>query len=522
MSKRNRDRRVLSLVVLLSVCCAARAQTIAGGDADRYFEIEVIDAETRRGIPLVELTTVDEVPYWTDNAGRIAYFEPGHAGQTIFFHVRAFGYNVPKDGFGFQGVRLQIAPGQAAQIELQRINLAERLYRCTGQGLYRDSVLLGRSTPLREPLGAGMVAGQDSIFSVPYRDQLYWFWGDTLRLSYPLGHFRMAGAVSQWPGRGGLDPALGVDYEYFVNEDGFSRPMAELPAKEGVVWLDGIATVADDQISDVMVARFTRRPGLADAYEQGMMKFNDDRQMFERVTNLSTQESWRFLRDHPIEVADGDTRYLVCGNPFPVTRVKRTLAAVLDPQAYESWTCAEPGTDPEKSRPNRDAQGKLIWQWHKGPPVTQQIENRWIKRGEIKPHEARFLPVDAQQPARRVQMHSGTTRWNPYRNRWVMVAIELAGDRQAPSYLGEVWYSEAESPQGPWSTAIKIVTHNKQSFYNPCHHDVFDQQGGRIIYFEGTYCNTFTSSPPTPRYNYNQMMYRLDLDRPELQQAFPH
>ena len=36
--------------------------------------------------------------------------------------------------------------------------------------------------------------------------------------------------------------------------------------------------------------------------------------------------------------------------------------------------------------------------------------------------------------------------------------------------------------------------------------------GGRIIYFEGTYTNTFSGNPqPTPRYEYNQMMYRLDL-----------
>jgi hypothetical protein len=46
--------------------------------APRYFEIHVVDAETGRGIPLVELETVDHVRQVTDNAGRIAYFEPGH------------------------------------------------------------------------------------------------------------------------------------------------------------------------------------------------------------------------------------------------------------------------------------------------------------------------------------------------------------------------------------------------------------------------------------------------------------
>jgi hypothetical protein len=48
----------------------------------------------------------------------------------------------------------------------------------------------------------------------------------------------------------------------------------------------------------------------------------------------------------------------------------------------------------------------------------------------------------------------------------------------------------------------------------------FDQNDGRTIYFEGTYCNTFTTSPATPRYNYNQLMYRLDLGQKRLTEIF--
>ena len=36
-------------------------------------------------------------------------------------------------------------------------------------------------------------------------------------------------------------------------------------------------------------------------------------------------------------------------------------------------------------------------------------------------------------------------------------------------------------------------------------------------FFEGTYTAEFADKPePTPRYNYNQMLYRLDLDDPAL------
>ena len=85
------------------------------------------------------------------------------------------------------------------------------------------------------------------------------------------------------------------------------------------------------------------------------------------------------------------------------------------------------------------------------------------------------------------------------------------------SFLGEIWYAEADAPEGPWLKARKIVTHDKYSFYNPVHHPFLDQKGGRIIYFEGTYTATFSGAKfPTPRYDYNQILYRLDLADPRL------
>src|SRR5262249_29202802 len=48
-------------------------------------------------------------------------------------------------------------------------------------------------------------------------------------------------------------------------------------------------------------------------------------------------------------------------------------------------------------------------------------------------------------------------------------------------------------------------------------HPLFDKQGGRVLFFEGTYTHTFSGNPePTPRYEYNQMMYKLDLADPRL------
>ena len=72
--------------------------------------------------------------------------------------------------------------------------------------------------------------------------------------------------------------------------------------------------------------------------------------------------------------------------------------------------------------------------------------------------------------------------WNAYRQRWIMIATQIHGT----SNLGEVWYAEADTPLGPWTYARKIATHERYDFYNPKQHPYFDQNGGRLIYFEGT------------------------------------
>ena len=101
----------------------------------------------------------------------------------------------------------------------------------------------------------------------------------------------------------------------------------------------------------------------------------------------------------------------------------------------------------------------------------------------MRPSEIRFTPIDSANDRRRVMMHAGTVHWNAHRKRWILIANEQSFDRESPSFLGEVWYSEAASPQGPFSKAVRIVTHDKQSFYNPAHHPFFDEQDGRVGLF---------------------------------------
>ncbi|HQX52027.1 MAG TPA: hypothetical protein PLR25_19065, partial [Planctomycetaceae bacterium] len=275
-----------------------------GTDDDRtdgYFGIQVIDSKTERGVPMVSLTTVDDVTYITDNAGRIALWEPELANQSVFFKVQSPGYQVAKDGFGIEGVRLKIEPGKSATITVTRTNLAERLYRITGRDLYLDSVRLGHETPLKNPLGSGMVVGQDSVQPIQIGEKLHWFWGDTNRLSYPLGLFRTAGAVSELPSAGGLDPSDGIDFTYFTNPDGFARAMIDVPNKEGVIWIHGVCSVKDADGKPQVVTQYSRRKGLEEALEQGLAIWNHERQIFEVLDVIDLDESWRIVRDHPMQ-----------------------------------------------------------------------------------------------------------------------------------------------------------------------------------------------------------------------------
>ncbi len=74
-----------------------------------------------------------------------------------------------------------------------------------------------------------------------------------------------------------------------------------------------------------------------------------------------------------------------------------------------------------------------------------------------------------------------------------------------------------DATDGTVASAVRIVTHDQYSFYNPVHHSFFDRDGGREIYFEGTYTKMFSGREvATPRYEYNQIMYRLDLADPKL------
>jgi hypothetical protein len=485
---------------------------------ESYFAIEVVDDQTGRGVPMVELETTNGVRYYTDSKGLVAFYEPGLMDRRVYFGVTAHGYEFPADGFGIRGITLMTKPGGMERIKIKRLNIAERLYRITGQGIYRDTVLLGHKPPIDQPLLNAEVTGQDGVFTAIYRGKLYWFYGDTNRLSYALGNFSMTGATTDLPQR--IDPSVGFNLKYFAGKDGFAKPMAPMKG-EGVVWLFGLVVLPNESGRERMLAYYQRRRGLGAVLENGFVVYNDDQEVFEKLKEVPLDPAI-FPQGYPFSVKDKDgVGYIYFTAPYPALRVKANWNSYLDLKSYEGYTCLKQGTrysDKNKTQLDRDTSGPVIWAWKPDtPPLTPKQQEELIAAGKMKRDESPFRLQDADS-GKSILLNNCSCAWNEFRKRYIMIASEAFG----ATMLGEVWYSEADQPEGPWVKAKKIITHaNKKGdahdFYNPVHHPFFDQDGGRVIYLEGSYVNTFSGNAhPTPYYEYNQIMYRLDLGDPRL------
>ncbi|MBI5833265.1 MAG: hypothetical protein HZB16_13290 [Armatimonadetes bacterium] len=451
------------------------------------FGLRVIDEQTGRGVPLVEVRSVHERRWVTDSAGWAAITEPELMGRHAFFHLSSHGYEYPKDGFGNRGLAVDVTPGGRVTVKIKRINVAERLYRITGAGIYADSVQLGERVPIAQPLLNGGVLGQDSCVPAVYRGRIYWFWGDTNRVGYPLGNFNTTGAVSDLPGQGGLSPELGVNLTYFGDGKGFVKGMCPIEGPGGPVWLESVVALPDAQGRERLFCCWSKVDANMAPKTQGIGMWNDERNVFEPVTRWEPKIDW-----HPFGqpyVRDG---FCYFGAPWPVLRCRATAEAIVKLDSYEAYL---PAADGYAWRPA-------------AKPITQEREAELIKNGTLRADQARFQvrDVDGGKP---VSIHTGTVRYNAYLKQWVMIGVQNYG---GPSFLGEVWYATAPEATGPWTTARKVLTHDKYSFYNPRQDEFLDGDGGRYVYFEGTYATTFSrQGEATPRYDYNQMMYRLDL-----------
>lgn len=430
--------------------------------------IEVVEKGSGWPVPLVELRTTHRVRFVSDNAGVIAMDAPELLGRETWFEVHSHGYEVPKDGFGFRGVRLTPRPGGTLRVEVTRTSIARRLGRITGAGIFAESERAGGAPAFAE---SGVV-GCDSIQNGVHRGRLFWFWGDTTLARYPLGIFDATGATTAIQPLATFAPPVRLALEYFASEKGDPRAVGKMPGA-GPTWLTGVVSLPDGHGTPRLVASFVKVKPPLDVYQQGLCVWNEDTKVFELLRVLWTKSD---AAPMPPPMPEGhaapwrDERgqaWMLFGNPLPTLRCPATFEAWQDAAAWETLT-------PQASLP---AAGD-------GQPV--------------KPH-------------------SGSIAWNVWRQRWVTVFMERFGK---PSAFGELWYAEAPAPSGPWGRAVKILTHDNYTFYNPRVHPEFTAADSPVLIFEGTYTMQFANKPtPTPRYDYNQILYRIDLDDPALKPA---
>jgi len=446
---------MMQLILALLVACQVDQPPAAP------CRIDVVEKGTDWPVPLVELRTINEHRFVTDNAGVIVIDQPELMGREVFFHVDGHGYEVGADGFGYRGVRLTPRPGATLRVEVSRTIIAQRLGRLTGAGLFANAQRTGQEKGWRE---SGVV-GADSVQSAVYRGRHFWLWGDTSLFHYPLGIFHSSAATTAFRPLDSFKPPLAVKYDYFRNEKGRPRGVAKMPGN-GPTWLSAMTTLPDKEGTQRLVASYAKIKPPLDAYEKGLCVWNDESQNFERLKVVWSKserapKSPPLPDGHPAFWTDkAGTKWALFGNPLPALRCPATFEAWQNPTQWEVLS-------PQKS-------------------LTAAIDG-----SEVRPH-------------------TGSIAWNPWRKQWVTVFMQYFGK---PSAFGELWYAEADQPTGPWGPAVKVLSHQNYTFYNPRIHPEFTPDNSPFLLFEGTYTQQFADKPrPTPRYDYNQILYRLDLN----------
>ncbi|MGI8908197.1 MAG: hypothetical protein ACR2IE_17125 [Candidatus Sumerlaeaceae bacterium] len=531
-----RTYRTCAAAVLLLLISVAAADTARSRQQVpvTFHKITVVDESTSRGIPCISLTTSDSRRYYTDSAGVVALFDRDLFGTQTFFTIEGYGYLFPANWLGQHGRTVEIVPGGETTLTMQRINIAERLYRVTGSGIYRDSVLLGESVPPTQDETTNPVTGMDSVQSIPYRGKMYWFWGDTSVASNPLGNFRTTGATSELPANGGLDPDVGVSLTFF-RSGGSVRPMFE--DKHKPIWVGGLRVLGAQDGRERLFTNYVKVDNSMRRLEAGLAEFDDNAGGF-KITYVYPENANCEPGGHAFRLEENGTDWIYYADPFPCMRHAAAYESLTDIKSLEAFTCVKEDTryTGKDDELDRDPQGKLRWGWKKyATPADASVMKKMIQNGHLGAEDAWFSVRDTDTTAT-VQPHSGSVYYNEFRKRWISIRSEVMSNA---SLLGEVWYFEGDTPLGPWVFGQKIVTHRlgqdkinqvnwgshkaeTYSFYNPMQHPEFDKEGGQIIYFEGTYTAGFTGNVVfTPGYNYNQIMYKLDLDDERLRVPVP-
>jgi hypothetical protein len=492
----------LNLTKLFSIVFFVMLLFSCEENKNNYFKIKIIDAETNRGLPMVGLIPLSQVKYYSDSNGLIAFNEIGLMNKNVYFEISSEGYEYPLNMEGKRSVTLFCNAGDSIVIKLRRKNVAERLYRSTGLGIYRDSQLLNEDLPIENPIINAEIIGQDSNLATIYKGKIFWVWGDTFLPPHYNGNFSVSAATSLLPEQGGLDPNKGVNYEYFVDKNGKSKPMIKL-TKPGYIWFDWITSIKDVEGNEKLVAKYANVNSYFENYERGIAIYNDEKQIFENYKSIPEWISEQHTCQHPfIGVEDGQ-RFMYITAEFNFLKVKHEIQELASPNNYYAFTCLKEGAKFDLLNPqlDRDKTGKLLYDWKLNTEaIGLTKQEQLISKGHIKPAEAWIQLTDINTGEKIKWIGRGSIYWNAFRKKWILISGGV-----------DIWFSEADSPIGPWVYAKKIVEH-RSFLYNPTQHPFLDQNGGKEIFFEGTFTKFLSKEEKVPRYDYNQLFYKLSFE----------
>ncbi len=285
-----------------------------------------------------------------------------------------------------------------------------------------------------------------------------------------------------------------MNLTYFVNAGGSSKEMMPL-AQPGPVWVDGLFTIRDNNGIERMLTHYSRRDpnnALGAQVEHGFAIFNDSQAIFQRyqVYPLSAPIS---AVGHAFDTTLNGQEYLYFAESYPNVRVKKNWNDINNPAEWEAFTPLQANSRYNAANPplELDPQGKPVYGWKKNVnPLTTEMLEELVRNGHLQRADSPFRLRDSASGAA-VQLHRASVSWNDYRNSWVMIGNQSFGE----SFLGEVWFAEAPTPEGPWENAVKIATHHNggenYTLYNPMQHPYFEGEGGA----------SFTSKEPTPKHS---------------------
>lgn len=276
-----------------------------------FFRINVLDSATGNGVPLVLLRTVNYIQLYTDSNGIAAFYEPGMMEQPVWFSVLADGYELRQNNLTEGKVEIYSKPYDSGvvlntsgtkTVYLTRTQLAERRFRLTGGGLYRDSYLVGAKVPASAQNHTyidkvSRSVGQDTLMLTRFKEDIFWFFGDTVcpksaRQNNCVGRgMYTVGAKTKFSESKVYPPAL----EYF-GEDGMPRPMAKIEPLRQNTWIAGVFSIGDN-----LYGNYFKNPGdgaSPDQAKQGMAKWSGE--SFEEISEWPRNSSLSLNGAHTI------------------------------------------------------------------------------------------------------------------------------------------------------------------------------------------------------------------------------